>query len=93
MTGGTAAPQLELALLARGWGGTRRLRLFVNSFEFTGLQYGRPYRFVGGARLAEPSLKLGIGAHWRGVAGSAKVLFFKQISGLFHATVAVWFAP
>jgi hypothetical protein len=88
MAGGTAAPQLERAALARGWGGARRLRLFVNSFEFTRLQYGRPYRFVGGARLAEPSLKLGIGEHWRGVASSAKVLSFKQIPGLFHAAVA-----
>jgi hypothetical protein len=66
-------------------------RLFVNSFEFTRLQNGGPYRFVGGARHAEPSLKLGIGEHWRGVAGSAKVLKVEQC--FFHATVAVWFAP
>jgi hypothetical protein len=64
-------------------------RLFVNSFEFARLQYGWPYRFVGGARLAEPSLKRGIGEHWRCVAGSAKVLSAQQISGLVHATVAV----
>jgi hypothetical protein len=68
-------------------------RLFVKCIEFTRRQYGRPYRFVGGARHAEPSLKLGIGENWRGVAASAKVLSVKQISGLFHATVAVWFAP
>jgi hypothetical protein len=67
-------------------------RLFLSSIEYTRLQYGRPYRFVGGARLAEPSLKLGIGKHWRGVAASAKVLSVREISGLFHATVAVWFA-
>jgi hypothetical protein len=48
---------------------------------------------VGGARTAEPSLKRGIGEHWRGVAGSAEVLSVQQISGLFHATVAVRFAP
>jgi hypothetical protein len=92
MAGGTAAPQLERAALASGWGETRRLRLSVNSSEFTRLQYGRPYRFIG-ARLAEPSLKLGIGEHWRGVPGSAKVQSYKQISGPFHATAAVWFAP
>jgi hypothetical protein len=68
-------------------------RLIVDSIEFTRLQYGRPYRFVGRARHAEPALKLGIGEHWRGVAASAKVLCIEQISGLFHATVAVWFAP
>jgi hypothetical protein len=67
--------------------------LFVKSFEFTRLEYGRPYRFVGGARQVEPSLKLGIGEPWRGVAGSAKVPSVKQISDVFHATVAVWFAP
>jgi hypothetical protein len=67
--------------------------LFVNSFEFTRLQYGCPYHFVGGARPAELSLKRGIGEHWRGVAGSAKVLWVQQISGLIHATVAVMFAP
>jgi hypothetical protein len=42
---------------------------------------------------AEPLLKLGIGEHWRGVAGSEKVLSVQQISGLFDATVAVWFSP
>jgi hypothetical protein len=68
-------------------------RLFVNSMEFTRLQYGRPYRFVGGARHAGPSLKLGIREHWRGVAASAKVLSVQRISGHFHATVEVWFAP
>jgi hypothetical protein len=71
MAGGTASAAAGAGSAGKGLEWNQTLPAgFLNSIEFTRLQYGRPYRFVGGARHAEPSLKLGIGEHWRGFGKS-----------------------